>query len=69
MRRRIIQAAGPYDELLSIVRRRKLKWFGHVTKRCQLSKSSPTGYSAGRKGERKAKKNMGDGLKRLDRDE
>ena len=28
----IVLAADPYDELLSIVKRRDIKWFCHVTR-------------------------------------
>ena len=30
VRDRIRQAIGPYDDILTTVKKRKLKWFGHV---------------------------------------
>jgi hypothetical protein len=35
---RIRQAIGPYEELITTIKRRKLKWFGHVT-RGEVSKT------------------------------
>ena len=39
VRRRISQAIGPYIDLLTIVKTRKLKWYGHVTRSCGLAKT------------------------------
>ena len=39
VRSRTVQAAGPYHLLLSIVRRRKINLFGHVTKGSSLAKT------------------------------
>ena len=35
----IRKAIGPYEELLSTVKRRKMKWYGHVTRASGLSKT------------------------------
>ena len=35
----IQQAIGPHDDLLSIVRRRKLQWCGHVFRSSGLAKT------------------------------
>ena len=35
----IKEAIGPYDELLSIVKKRKLRWYGHVMRSTGLSKT------------------------------
>ena len=32
VRDRIRQAIGPYDDILTTVKKRKLKWFGHVSR-------------------------------------
>ena len=48
--RKIQAAIGEYDELLTLVKKRKLRWFGHVTRSSGLAKT-PTGHS-----ERKKKK-------------
>ena len=36
---RIGNAIGPYEDLLTTVKRRKLKWFGHVTRSSGLAKT------------------------------
>ena len=49
--RKIQIAIGEYNEILSLVKKWKLRWFGQWFKVFWLSKDSPTGYS-----ERKNKK-------------
>ena len=39
VRSRIRQAIGPYKELLSIVKQRKLQWYGHITRSSGLAKT------------------------------
>ena len=39
VRSRIRKAIGPYEELLSTVKRRKRKWYGHVTRASGLAKT------------------------------
>ena len=39
VRNRIRQAIGPHEELLTTVRRRKLKWYGHVSRSSGLAKT------------------------------
>jgi len=36
---RIQQTIGPYENLLTIVKKRKLKWYGHVTRSKGLAKT------------------------------
>ena len=36
---RIGNAIGPYEDLLISVKRRKLKWYGHVTRSSGLAKT------------------------------
>ena len=36
---RIGNAIGPYEDLLTTVKRRKLKWYGHVTRSSGLAKT------------------------------
>ena len=38
VRAKIQQAIGPHEDLLSIVKRRKLKWYGHVSHASSLAK-------------------------------
>ena len=39
VRSRIRKAIGPYEELLSTLKRRKMKWYGHVTRALGLAKT------------------------------
>ncbi|PIK52349.1 endonuclease-reverse transcriptase [Apostichopus japonicus] len=39
VRKRIGQAIRPYDDLLAIVKKRKLRWYGHVTRSSGLAKT------------------------------
>ena len=39
VRNRIWQAIGPYEDLLTTVKKRKLKWYGHVSRSSGLSKT------------------------------
>ena len=39
VRAKIQQAIGPQEDLLSIVKRRKLQWYGHVSRSSRLAKS------------------------------
>ena len=36
---RIGNAIGPYEDLLTSVKRRKLKWYGHITRSSGLAKT------------------------------
>ena len=37
VRNKIKQAIGPYDDFLTIVKKRKLKWYGHVSRSSGLA--------------------------------
>ena len=39
VRRKIQAAIGEYDELLTLVKKRKLRWFGHVSRSSGLAKT------------------------------
>ena len=39
VRARIQQATGPHKDLLTTVKRRKLQWYGHVSRSSRLAKS------------------------------
>jgi len=43
----IRQEIGPFDDLLTIVRKRKLKWYGHVTRANTMSKTILQGTTSG----------------------
>ena len=56
VRRMIKEAIGPYDELLFIVKKRKLRWYGHVMRSTGLSKTILQGTVEGirrRRGQRR----------------
>ena len=39
VKNRVINEIGPYTDLLAIVKQRKLRWYGHVTRSSGLSKT------------------------------
>ena len=39
VRAKIQQAIGPHEDLLTIVKRRKLQWYGHVSRSSDLAKT------------------------------
>ena len=39
VRAKIQQAIGPHEDLLTIVKRRKLQWYGHVSRSYGLAKT------------------------------
>ena len=43
---------GPYEDLLTSVKRRKLKWYGHVTRSSGLAKTVQGGRRRGRQRKR-----------------
>ena len=58
-------AFGPYEDLAS-AKRRKLKWYGHVTRSSGLAKTILTGNSSRRKTKRQAEETMGRQHQRVD---
>ena len=55
VRDRIRRAIGPYDDILTAVKKRKLKWFGHVSRSSGFAKTILQGIVQGgrRKGQQK----------------
>ena len=47
VRAKIQQAIGPHEDLLTIVKRRKLQWYGHVSRSSGLAKTILQGTSKG----------------------
>ena len=39
VRRKIQAAIGEYDQLLNVIKKRKLRWFGHVSRSSGLAKT------------------------------
>ena len=57
VRAKIQQASGPHEDLLTIVKRCKLQWYGHVSRSSGLAKTILQGTVKGGKGQgRKRKK-------------
>ena len=47
VRAKIKQAIGPYENLLTVVKRRKLQWYGHVSRSSGLAKTILQGIVKG----------------------
>ena len=57
VRAKIQQATGPHEDLLPIVKRRKLQWYGHVSRSSGLAKTILLGtVKGGRRQGRKRKR-------------
>ena len=54
LRAKIQQATGPHEDLLTIVERRKLQWYGHVSRSSGLAKTILQGTVKGGEEEDKA---------------
>ena len=54
---RIENAIGPYEDLLTSAKRRKLKWYGHVTRSSGPAKTIPQGTVQG--GRRRGRQRKG----------
>ena len=64
MCKKIQAAIGPYEDILTTVKKRKLRWFGHVIRPLQKGR---TRHSTREKKTRKAKEKMGRQHQRVDR--
>ena len=49
VRAKIQQAIGPHENLLTTVKRRKLQWYGHVSRSSGLAKTISQGIVKGRR--------------------
>ena len=56
VRRKIQAAIGEYDELLTLVKKRKLRWFGHVSRSSGLAKTILQGTVKGKRKRGRQKK-------------
>ena len=61
VRNTIRHAIGPYEDLITTVRKRKLRWYGHITRSTGLAKVILEGIWHGtrREKERQTEKEMG----------
>ena len=62
-RRKIQAAIGEYDELLTLVKKRKLRWFGHVSRSSGLAKTILQGTVKGKRKRGRQKKRWEDNIK------
>ena len=56
VRGKIQTAIGEYNELLTLVKKRKLRWFGHVSRSSGLAKTIMQGTVKGKRKGRQKKK-------------
>ena len=63
VRKRVEELVGPQETLLATVKRRKLKWFGHVTRHDGLSKTIMQGTVAGGRRRGRQRKSWSDNIK------
>ena len=62
VRETIVKHIGPYEDLLATVKRRKLKWYGHVTRSDGLSKVILQGTVEGSRRRGRPKKSWSDNI-------
>ena len=67
VRRKIQVAIGDYDELLTLVKKRKLRWFGHVSRSSGLAKTILQGTWKRKKKKRQTEEEVGRQYQRVDR--
>ena len=63
VRAKIQQPIGPHDDLLTIVKRRKLQWYGHVSRSSSLAKTILRGTVKGGRRRGRQKKRREDNIK------
>ena len=61
--RKIQAAFGEYDELLTLVKKGKLRWFGHVSRSSGLTKTILQGIVKGKRRKGRLKKRWEDNIK------
>ena len=61
-RAKIQQAIQPYDDLLNIVKRRKLQWYGHVSRSSGLAKTILQGTVKGGRRQSRQRKRWEDNI-------
>ena len=59
VRRKIQAAIGEYDELRTLVKKRNLRWFGHVSRSSGLAKTILQGTVKGKRKIRQTEEEMG----------
>ena len=64
-RAKIQQAIGPHEDLLTIVKRRKLQWYGHVSRSSGLAKTILQGTVKGGRRQGRQRKRWEDNIREL----
>ena len=64
--RKVQAAIGEYDELLTLVKKRKLRWFGHVSRSSVLAKAILQGTAKGKRIKKRTEE-VGRQYQRVDR--
>ena len=65
VRAKIQQAIGPHEDLLTIVKRRKLQWYGHVSRSSGLAKTTLQGTVKGGRRQGSQRKRWEDNIREL----
>ena len=60
---KVQQAIGPYEDLLTIVKRRKLQWYGHVSHSSGLAKTILQGTVKGGRRQGRQRKRWDDNIR------
>ena len=63
VRAKIQQAVGPHEDLLTIVKRRKLQWYGHVSRSSGLAKTILQGTVNGGRRQGRQRKRWEDNIR------
>ena len=63
VRAKIQQAIGPHEELLTIIKRRKLQWYGHISRSSGLAKTILQGTVKGGRGQGGQRKRWEDDIR------
>ena len=63
VRAKIQQAIGPHEDLLIIIKRRKLQWYGHVSRSSCLAKTILQGTVKGERRQGRQKKRWEDNVR------
>ena len=63
VRAKIQQAIGPHEDLLTIVKKRKLTWYGHVSRSSRLAKTILQGTVKGGRRQGRQRKRCEDNIR------
>ena len=67
VRAKIQQAIGPHEDLMTIVKRRKLQWYGHVSRSSGLAKTILQGTVKGERRQGRQRKRWVDNISKWTR--